>query len=173
LFQAVEVDGEHYWDGGYIGNPAIFPLIDNCANHDIVVVRISPFFRQEVPRSACAIHDRVVEISLNATLIREMGVIGFITQLIDGGRISGAALSDVRIHSISADEAAMQSPGDSSLYPNRQDLRRLQDIGRRHADAWLAANFDLVGRKSTIDFAKEFSRSGTSRAASRSAGELA
>ena len=159
LFHAVEIDGEHYWDGGLVGNPAIFPLIHNCANRDILVVRVSPFFRQEAPRSAREIRERTIEISLNAALIRELGVIALVTQLIDGGHISDDALRQVRLHCISADEAVTNLPRDSRLCPDGDYLRVLRDVGRRQADAWLDANFAMLGRTSTIDFRKEFARS--------------
>src|SRR5262249_23084953 len=104
LFQAVEIDGEHYWDGGYMGNPAIFPLIYNCASRDIVIVHINPLEREEVPRTAMEILNRVNEISFNSSLMREMRAIGFVTQLIDERAINGNRLKRLYIHRIAADE---------------------------------------------------------------------
>ena len=75
MFQAVEIDGEHYWDGGYMGNPAIFPLIYGCESKDIVVVHINPLEHEELPRTAAEILDRVNEISFNSSLMREMRAI--------------------------------------------------------------------------------------------------
>src|SRR5262249_49187922 len=75
LFQAVEIDGEHYWDGGYMGNPAMFPLIYNCRANDIIIVEINPIVVDEVPDNARAIIDRMNSISFNATMMREMRAI--------------------------------------------------------------------------------------------------
>ena len=80
MFQAVEIDGEHYWDGGYMGNPAIFPLIYGCESKDIVIVHINPVEREDPPRTAAEILDRVNEISFNSSLMREMRAISFVTR---------------------------------------------------------------------------------------------
>ena len=155
LFQAVEVDGEHYWDGGYMGNPAMFPLIYNCASRDIVVIRINPLHRQELPRTAADILNRMNEITFNSSLMREMRAVSFVTELIDAGKINGDALERMRIHSIAADAEMAKLGAASKLNADRGFLGRLRDAGRRHADDWLAANFDLLGARSTIDL-KEF-----------------
>ena len=86
LFQAVEIDGEAYWDGGYMGNPAIFPLIYECGSADVVVVHINPLARPDVPKTATEILNRVNEISFNSSLMREMRAIAFVTRLIDEGQ---------------------------------------------------------------------------------------
>jgi NTE family protein len=87
VFQAVEIDGEAYWDGGYMGNPALYPLIYNCKSADIVVVHINPLFRKEVPHAADDILDRINEISFNSSLMREMRAVSFVTRLITQHRI--------------------------------------------------------------------------------------
>jgi NTE family protein len=156
LFQAVEVDGEHYWDGGYMGNPAMFPLIYNCASRDIVVVRINPLHRRELPRTAADILNRMNEITFNSSLMREMRAVGFVTELIDAGKINGGTLNRMLIHSIAGDEELAKLGAASKLNADRRFLGRLRDAGRRHADDWLAANFDLLGATSTIDLQKEF-----------------
>jgi NTE family protein len=102
IFQAVEINGEHYWDGGYTGNPAIFPLI--YGYRDIVVVHINPLERDEAPRTAAEILDRVNEISFKSSLMREMRAISFVTRLLDERLVDGGRLKRVFIHSISADE---------------------------------------------------------------------
>jgi NTE family protein len=155
LFQAVEVDGEHYWDGGYMGNPAMFPLIYNCASRDIVVVRINPIHRQGLPRTAADILNRLNEITFNSSLMREMRAVSFVTDLIDAGKITDGTLGRMLIHSIAADEEFAKLGAASKLNADRGFLGRLRDAGRRQADGWLATNFDLLGKKSTIDV-KEF-----------------
>jgi NTE family protein len=156
LFQAVDIDGEHYWDGGYMGNPAMFPLIYNCVSRDIVVIRINPLYRRELPRTAREINNRVNEISFNSSLMREMRAISFVTGLIDDGRITGKALNRMLMHSISADAEVIGLGAASKLNADKQFLRRLRDAGRRHTERWLAANFDLLGCESTIELQKEF-----------------
>ena len=151
LFQAVEVDGEHYWDGGYMGNPAMFPLIYNCASRDIVVVRINPLQREELPRTAADILNRMNEITFNSSLMREMRAVSFVTELIDAGRIKGEALNRMLIHSIAGDEELGKLGAASKLNADRRFLRRLRDAGRRQADDWLAAHFDRLGAESTVD----------------------
>ena len=55
MFQAVEIDGEPYWDGGYSGNPTITPLIRECKSRDTILVQINPVERERSPRSASEI----------------------------------------------------------------------------------------------------------------------
>jgi NTE family protein len=151
LFQAVEVDGEHYWDGGYMGNPAMFPLIYNCTSRDIVVIRINPLHRRELPRTAADILNRMNEITFNSSLMREMRAIGFVTELIDADKINGGTLKRMLIHSVAGDEELAKLGAASKLNADRRFLGRLRGAGRRRADDWLAANFDLLGATSTID----------------------
>ena len=88
LYQAVEVDGEYYWDGGYMGNPALFPLIYSCLSRDILIVHVNPIERPDRPTSAREIMNRVNEISFNSSLMREMRAVAFVTKLIDDGKLS-------------------------------------------------------------------------------------
>src|SRR5215471_3222962 len=103
LYQAVEIDGEYYWDGGYMGNPALFPLIYSCQSRDVLIVHINPIERPDRPTSAREIMDRVNEISFNSSLMREMRAIAFVTKLIDDGKFNGDA-KRVLIHSVCADD---------------------------------------------------------------------
>jgi NTE family protein len=151
LFQAVEVDGEHYWDGGYMGNPAMFPVIYNCTSRDIVVIRINPLQREELPRTAADILNRMNEITFNSSLMREMRAVSFVTELIDAGKIKDEALNRMLIHSIAGDEELAKLGAASKLNTDRRFLQRLRDAGRRRADGWLAAHFDLIGAESTVD----------------------
>jgi NTE family protein len=95
LFQAVEIDGESYWDGGYMGNPAIFPLIYNCGSADVVIVHINPMKRPDMPRTATEILNRINEISFNSSLMREMRAIHFVTDLIDADLVKTSVEEDV------------------------------------------------------------------------------
>jgi len=151
MFHAVEIDGEAYWDGGYMGNPALFPLIYNCESTDIVIVHINPLFRKEVPRSASDILNRINEISFNSSLMREMRAVSFVTDLIAQNRIVDGALKRMLIHSI-ADDEFMGALSPTSKYNADWDfLIFLRDQGRKCADDWLAKNFAKLGVESSAD----------------------
>jgi NTE family protein len=151
LFQAVEIDGEAYWDGGYTGNPPIFPLIYNCSSGDVVIVQLSPTRREELPRSSLEILNRVNEISFNSSLIREMRAIRFVTQLIEDGTVLNGSLRRIRIHAVAAEEVMATLSVASKLDADWEFLIRLRDIGRDRADQWLEAHFDRLGVESTMD----------------------
>jgi NTE family protein len=151
MFKAVEIDGEAYWDGGYMGNPALFPLVDECEARDCVLIQINPFIRTEVPKSAADIMNRLNEITFNAALIKELRSIVLLWELIHHENLDRQAYRDARIHVI-ADNDTMQSLGVSSkMNAEWAFLTFLRDKGRAAADAWLAAHFDDIGVRSTFD----------------------
>lgn len=156
LFQAVEIDGEHYWDGGYMGNPAIFPLIYNCESTDVVVVHINPINRDTVPYTANEIMNRINEISFNSSLMREMRAIAFVTKLIDEQKVRDGSLKRMFIHSIEAEDFMRGLSVSSKLNPDWEFLTHLRDIGREQADAWLAENSHKLNSESTINFAERY-----------------
>lgn len=151
LFQAVEIKGEHYWDGGYMGNPAIFPLIYHCDSSDVVIIHINPMHRDTLPVTAAEILNRINEISFNSSLMREMRAIGFVTRLIDDGKVNGDDLKRLNIHSISAEMETCHLSVHSKLNADLAFLLELKAAGRRHAEAWLAQHFDALGERSTVD----------------------
>lgn len=156
MFHAVEIDGEAYWDGGYMGNPAIFPLIYNCESADIVIVHINPLRREEVPRSADDILNRINEISFNSSLMREMRAVSFVTRLVTQGRVVDGGLKHVLVHSIS-DDAFMGALTPTSKYNADWDfLTFLRDQGRKCADGWLTENFVKLGVESSVDAEKVY-----------------
>jgi NTE family protein len=156
LFQAVEVDGEHYWDGGYMGNPAIFPLIYQCTSRDIVVVHINPLHRKDLPRTAPEILNRMGEITFNSSLMREMRAISFVTELIDSGGITNQSLRRMLLHGIAADDEFSKLSPASKLNADRRFLLSLRDAGRRCADDWLGRNFSQLGEQSTVDLKQQY-----------------
>ncbi len=156
LFQAVEIGGEAYWDGGYMGNPAIYPLIYHCESKDVVIVHINPMERNELPRSASEILNRINEISFNSSLMREMRAINFVTDLIDGDMVKANALKKMHIHSVSAEEEMSRLSVASKLNADWGFLCELRDTGRSTAEAWLTRNFDRLGNESTIDIRATF-----------------
>jgi NTE family protein len=156
LFQAVEIGGEHYWDGGYMGNPAIFPLIYNTESADIVVVHINPMTRNDLPVTASEIINRINEISFNSSLMREMRAINFVSKLIGEHADHDDATKNLKrlhIHSISAEKVMQKLSVLSKLNADWDFLLDLKEAGRAHADAWLADNFSAIGIKSSVDIA--------------------
>jgi NTE family protein len=156
LFQAVEIDGEAYWDGGYMGNPAIFPLIYSCATPDVLIVHINPIERTDLPKSAFDILNRINEISFNSSLLREMRAIAFVTRLVDNNMACGLDLKRIYVHGISDDETMRNLSAASKLNADWDALIDLRDRGRECADAWLKANFDAIGKRSTVDIESRY-----------------
>ncbi len=151
IFQAVEIGDDAYWDGGFMGNPAIFPLIYDSPTRDVVIVHVNPLCRPEIPRTAAEIQNRINEISFNSSLMREMRAIAFVTRLIDEGKVSDKVMKRMLIHSIAADEVMQSLSVMSKMNTNWEFLTRLRDIGRSHAAMWLDDSFDKVGHQSTAD----------------------
>src|SRR5258708_2855203 len=156
LVQTVEIDGEHYWDGGYMGNPAIFPLIYGCDATDVLIVHINPLERPELPRNASDILNRINEISFNSSLMREMRAISFVSKMIDQGIIREGTLKRMNIHGI-LDDAVMTGLGVASkLNADWDFLSLLCAAGRQRAGAWLDANFNRIGVESTVDISATY-----------------
>jgi NTE family protein len=156
LFQAVEIDGEFYWDGGYVGNPAIYPLIYNCDSRDVVIVHLNPIVRRGCPRTAAEIMNRLNEVSFNSSLMREMRAIAFVTSLVERGKLSPGEAKQMLIHSIRADEEMVQHGVSSKLNCDWTFLSHLHTKGRAHAEQWLLKHFDSIGNESSVDIRDEF-----------------
>ena len=151
LHQAVEIDGEFYWDGGYMGNPPIFPLIYGTDCRDVLLIQINPIARDEVPRTAQAIYDRINELSFNSSLMREMRAIHFVGRLIKENRLDPGRYKQMLIHVVHPDEAMQDLGVSSKLNAEWEFLQFLHDRGRQAANGWLEASFDKIGRESSID----------------------
>jgi NTE family protein len=156
LFEAVEIEGEHYWDGGYLGNPAIYPLIHECASSDVVIVQINPLFRDEVPTSARDILNRINEMTFNASLVREMAGIATITSLVESGALNDDRYTAVRFHQISAEEELAKYGPLSKMNTERSFLEHLHRLGYETADKWIAENHQRIGWESTIDVLAQY-----------------
>lgn len=156
LFRAVEIGEEAYWDGGYMGNPAIFPIIYGCESPDVLIVHINPMYRPDLPHSATEIMNRINEISFNSSLMREMRAIDFVTKLIDSGSVNGLNLKRMLVHAISADDIMLGLGVASKLNGDWRFLTELRDAGRARATAWLADNYDRIGKESTVDIHKTY-----------------
>ena len=152
----VEIDGEPYWDGGFMGNPAIFPLIYKGASNDVVVVHVNPLTREKLPRSAPDILDRMNEIAFNSSLMREMRAIAFVSRLLDEESLDAKRYSRMHIHAIRDDEAMSAFGLESKLDTDWGTLVKLRDLGRATAARWLEASFDDIGKRTTIDMASMY-----------------
>lgn len=153
VFQAVEIDGVPHWDGGYLGNPPLYPLYHGARSRDILLVQINPVERRETPRSPAEIRDRLNEITFNANLLRELRAIDFVDDLIEDGVLGRSnAYKQVLLHRIDGSGGALDDASASSrLRAQWPFFLHLRDAGRDAAKAWLAENYDSVGRESTLD----------------------
>jgi NTE family protein len=156
LFQAVEIDGEAYWDGGYSGNPALFPFFDETRSEDILVIQVNPLRRDAVPHTAREITERVSEITFNASLLREFRAIDFVNRLMDEHRLDPQRYRRNRLHRIDASEALADYTAASKLDTSWHFFRELHAAGRQAAKAWLEENFDAIGERATLDLRGEF-----------------
>lgn len=156
VFQAVEIDGEAYWDGGYMGNPALYPLIYNCRTADIVIVQVNPIERAETPTTTGGILDRVNEVTFNATLMREVRAINFVTRLLEEHQIDPQRYKRVLLHRIDTPEEMTRFNASSKVNADWGFLCHLRELGRAQAEAWLEANFDALGECSTVDVAADY-----------------
>lgn len=159
-FQAVEIDGTPYWDGGYMGNPSLFPLIYSGAPQDVLLVILNPLERPETPKRAAEIQERLNEISFNASLIGELRAIAFVQRLIDDGMLKAPIMKKYRrlnVHAIRGGQDLI-GYGLASKYDTRwRLLTELRDIGRAEADRWLRECAVHVGTStSSFDIRKEF-----------------
>ncbi|MDO9094009.1 MAG: patatin-like phospholipase family protein [Rubrivivax sp.] len=158
MFRAVEIDGEAYWDGGYLGNPSLLPLIAESPAHDLVLVQINPSRREVLPTTAADILDRLNEITFNSSLVKELRSVALIQQLL---RLEGAPpgadraplfrqVSALRMHRIDADAELAVLGAASKTNTAWPFLTRLHRIGHRAAHAWLENNFTHLGRRATL-----------------------
>lgn len=156
LFRAVEIDGQAYWDGGYSVNPALTPLIDSCADPDIVIVQINPLRRDGSPRNAPDILDRMNELTFNASLLTQVRSIDLVNRLLADGSLPPGRRKLVRLHRIDGGEEML---GYSASSKSRSDpglIRELFQLGRDCAGRWLERNFDALGRRATVDLQRDY-----------------
>lgn len=160
LFQAVKIQEEYYWDGGYMGNPAIFPLFYHKNNsNDVMIVHINPIVREELPTSASKIMNRINEITFNSSLIAELRAVAFVNKLKTQKWLKekyNDQLKHILIHAIRADEVLIDYDVSSKFDTNWQFLLQLKNYGKIEAKTWLKKNFKKLGKESTVDLYKEF-----------------
>jgi len=150
LFQAVEIDGEPYWDGGYSGNPTLTPLIRECTSSDTILVQINPIERPGTPRSAREIHNRLNEVTFNAVLMKELRAAALLRRAADPGSGEGRTWANMRLHRI-ASNAFADLGYSSKLLAEWRFFTTLRDEGRRTAQGFLDAHGRDLGRRSTLD----------------------
>jgi NTE family protein len=150
MFQAIEIDGELYWDGGYAGNPTITPLVRETDAHDAILVQINPRERNDSMRSAAEILNRLNEISFNSPLMKELRMIALLRQVADPGSGEGARWASMRTHHIKSDQLA-EFGASSKLNAEWRFVELLKEEGRRCADEFLSEHGDDLGQRSTAD----------------------
>lgn len=159
LFRAVEIDGVPYWDGGYLGNPVIFPFFRTTTTEDVLVVQINPLVRQATPMSSNEIMNRINEITFNSSLIDEYRAIDFVTRLIDQGKlprgIGPGQYRRINVHRVVLDRFGTRGDASSKLSTDYDFFEMLRISGKRAARRFLDEHFDDIGVKSTVDLRAE------------------
>jgi NTE family protein len=156
VFRAVEIEGEHYWDGGYAGNPAIHPLIYQCKSRDVVLIQINPIKRDKLPTTAADILDRVNEITFNSALIAEMRAIDFVKRLLAEGKLDPLRYKEVLMHRIDGGEVLESFAASTKSQTDAKLIYTLKDLGRAAAKKWLRHKFSSVGHASSINIATDY-----------------
>ena len=159
LFRAVEIDGVPYWDGGYLGNPVIFPFFRTTDAEDVLVVQINPLVRHSIPTSAEEIMSRINEITFNSSQLAEFRAIEFVARLIDQRRLprgkGPGQYRRINVHRIVLDSEGKAFTAASKLSNEFEFFEMLRDHGRRAARRFLDEHFDDIGAKSTVDLRAE------------------
>lgn len=150
MYKAVEIDGEAYWDGGYVGNPALYPLVDESDCRDLVIVQINPIRADTLPTTAVEIANRLNEITFNSALIKELRAITLLRRLIEAEGIEAERYRDMRLHRIGGDGLEHLSAS-SKLNAEWAFLTHMRDLGRAAAGAWLEENYAAIGQRSTFN----------------------
>ncbi|WP_245863765.1 patatin-like phospholipase family protein [Caulobacter mirabilis] len=159
LFHAVEIDGEPYWDGGYLANPPLWPLFYADTPNDLLIVALNPFIREDLPKTPSEIMDRLNEITFNAALSAELRAVAFVQKLLDDGLLKENARGRYRrmfVHAIGADGRLSDLTMATKFKTDWSFLTDLRERGRQAADDWLAKNLKSVGVQSSVDLKAEF-----------------
>lgn len=160
LHQAVEIDGEAYWDGGFTGNPPVFPLIFHCTSPDIIIVIVQPLERGCIPTTVEEIQRRISELNFSSAFLREMRAIAFSKEQTKRAWLTRGPLESrldrLNVHIIQNQELLAQLHAASRYSPLPSFIQHLHDEGYRSAELWLKENFRHVGARSTVDLAAKF-----------------
>jgi NTE family protein len=150
MFQAIEIDGDAYWDGGYSGNPTITPLVRECVSQDTIIVPINPIERTGAPRAASDILNRLNEVAFNAVLLKELRMIALLRRVADPNDEEGEKWAKMRVHYVTND-IMTELNASSKLIAEWDFLSMLREQGRLAAEKFLRAHCDDLGRRSTLD----------------------
>lgn len=156
LYKAVMIDGVPYWDGGFMGNPALFPFHSESDSADTIIVQINPVERKGAPMSAHDIQNRLNEITFNSSLLKELRSIDFVCRLIDEGKLDPGHYRRAHIHIIENQEALKPLGASSKMNAEWAFLTRLRDLGRDTVTGWLERHFDDIGERGTVDLRAMF-----------------
>ena len=155
IYQAVEVDGIPYWDGGFSGNPPLFPLFQTTESKDIVIVQVNPIERNKTPKTAREIQNRINEISFNSSLLRELRSIEFVHRLLKENKLDTDHYANILVHRIEATEQINPLSASSKMNSEWSFLTHLRDIGRESARVFLDQHYDNIGKESSLDLEHE------------------
>lgn len=159
LFKAVTIDGHDYWDGGYTGNPALYPLFYKTKTRDVMIVHINPMRRPETPKEADDIVNRINEISFNDSLFKELRAIAFVKKLLENDMLKNEykdQFTNILVHSLRSDKKMRSLSVASKFNASWDFMQELFEEGRTTARQWLKANYSAIGKKDTIDVQNEF-----------------
>lgn len=134
-----------------MGNPALFPLVEDSQSRDVVIVQINPIYRQDLPRRSADILNRINEITFNASLIKELLSIAYLKRLVDGGTLGEERYKSALLHRISAEAELQPLSVSSKLNAEWAFLQHLHDVGYRATSAWLDDNYEALGHRSTLN----------------------
>ncbi len=157
MFHAVEIDGVPYWDGGFIINPPIMPLINGSETNDILIIQINPVTRPGTPKTAADIQNRMNEITFNASLLHQLRMVHLIEGMVAAGQLDPEVHRRMHIHIVHANDRMSHLDASSKLNAEWDFLLHLFEIGRATADQWLSAHFDDLGVRSSVDLDEMFS----------------
>ncbi len=156
VFQAMVIDGVPYWDGGYMGNPPLFPLYYASDVPDIVIVQINPIERDTTPRTAREIQNRLNEITFNGALLSELRAIDFVNRLVDSGKLPTDRYMRPFVHRIDGGEALNELPASTKTDTTWSLIESLFNQGRVAGKQWLDAQFESIGKETTLNLRMAF-----------------
>lgn len=156
VFQAVEIGKVPYWDGGYMGNPVLYPFFYQCKSNDVMIVQINPIERKGTPKTPRQIMDRVNEITFNGSLLKELRSIDFVHRLLEEDRVDPKKYKDIKVHIVEAHDKLMEFGAASKINAEWAFLQHLFEIGREAAEGWLDENYKYLGKRSSVNLREMF-----------------
>lgn len=159
VFQAVKIKGQHYWDGGYMGNPALWPLFYKAESKDILIVHVNPVMREEVPKDSAAIENRLNEITFNSSMMHEFRAISFVQKLLNENMLKEEfrpLYKDIRLHAVRAEQAMKGLDAASKFDTSWSFLLRMKELGIKHGKTWLLKHGDDVGVRASVDIQRDY-----------------